>query len=182
MTLALLLSLASAGTLVVDAKVPTEIRVDGFPVASLTWPGQLRVTADAGSTTFQVWVDGKPNDVQVDIPEAGEAWVIVGKSGITTEAKNTEVGDTPTSVEFRAVETVLLQLEGQRHLVRPDTPLVLELAQGKHPVKVRSADGLTIWAQGQLSLSGDTEVIVQLAEGRSPEVAGRDGRWEGGSF
>ena len=178
----LLAATAFAGGLVVDAKIPVEIYVDRRPVAQTHRAARLELELPAGATTVTVVTAGTPELVDVDIPEEGHALLLVGKSGTTvgehllaTPAEEA----TASAVEFRVAGTaeVLLQIDDTRHRLAPGETTFIELSQGSHPLTVRNGEGTVIWARGTLRVDGGTPAVVQVAEGRMPEVAGG-----GGSF
>ncbi len=183
----LLLSSALAGDIVVDAKVPTEIRARGLPIASLTWPAEVRLTdLEPGLKQFEVFVAGTGHSIEVLVPASGETWVVVGESGVSVagireaDAAAKVEADAPVQVEFRSLGPgkLTLQIDGQRHSVEAGQPLSMELTSGSHPVKLRSYDGTVIYAHGTLELASGFPAVVQLAEGRVPEVAGRGASWQ----
>lgn len=178
-----LLGSALAGTLVLDAKVPTELRSEGSQLVQIYVPGEVRLELGSGIIDLIVFRNGNPETVRVEIPEEGEARLIVGKAGVSAPAPS-EAAATPrevapeTNVEFRTVGSiaVMVQLDQKRIRVSPGTPHTLTLPTGTHAIKVRSSDGTVIWAQGNLDLGGH-DTVVQLTEGRGPEVSGKDARW-----
>jgi hypothetical protein len=65
-----------------------------------------------------------------------------------------------------------VRVDGARHHLSGGDRITLTLAPGPHAMSVRSQDGTSVWAAGTLSVSGGAPVIVQIAEGRMPEVGG----------
>lgn len=180
----LLLPFSLAGELVIDAKVPVEVRVGGQAVAQLFVPALARVPVPTGPTEVEVYRNGSPTVLPIDFPEVGEVWVIAGRTGLTTEVRAIPKPDAnaPVTVEFRVAgaEGVMLQIEGKRHVIRDAAPLMLELGAGRHAMQVRSVDGTVIWATGHLDLTGESPVRVQLTDGRLPETSGPGVHWSSG--
>jgi hypothetical protein len=180
----LLPAIALAGELVIDAKVPVEVRMGNQPLAQTYVPALLRLPAPTGPAELQIFVDGAPHKLHVEIPEVGESWVIAGRTGLSTEQRVVAPPEVVAlvQVEVRAVgkETVLVQVGNERHLIRPDSASTLELPPGRHAVKVRSADATVIWATGHLDLDGTSPVRMQVSDGRMPEVSGPGVRWTSG--
>jgi hypothetical protein len=164
-----------AGALVVDARVPVEILVNGAKLASLYAPGESRFQVEVGHHRVSLWTNGKPTDVELDVAEGQEARVLVGRTGVTTSSGpiSTPPAADAVAVEFRVVGTpgAQVRVDDGRHAVQSGRTFTLELAPGAHPLSVRSADGTAIWATGTLQVTG-SPVVVQIAEGRVPEVSG----------
>jgi hypothetical protein len=177
------LSLALAGTLVVDANVPTEVRVDGRLIVEIYEAGVFRTDVPAGSHEVVVYLSGEGTRQSLLLPEQGEVVVGVGRTGVSwpaaaRSAVAVAAPDGPGSVSFRSVarEDVVVTVGRARHLVPAGGTLDLELAAGDHAVSVRSGDGTVVWARGHLTVTGPG-LIVQLNDGRMPETLGEGGRF-----
>lgn len=169
---------ALAGSVVIDAAVPIDVFVNTEALARLYVPGIVTLPLDDGPRKLQIWVDGNPHEVSIDVPVVGVTTVMVGKNGITTAAPNAP--DVPVGpVEFRVAgrAEVMFTLDDQRHHLAPGEVLKVELTEGNHMISVRDASGTQIWAKGLLTVKEPRGVIVQLSEGRMPEVAGTGGRF-----
>jgi hypothetical protein len=145
-------------------------------LAQLWYPGTARFDIVAGAHVVRVYVDGTPRDVNVDIQPGHETHVLVGRSGISVTKAETEAPGPvdAVSVELRVVGggAAQIRMDGERHHLSGGDRLTLSLSPGPHAMSVRSSDGTAIWAAGTLSLTGGAPVIVQIAEGRMPEVGG----------
>lgn len=176
----LLASAAMAGNLVVEAKVPVEVWVADRMIGELAQPAELHVDAEPGPTKVVLMVGGEPTTLEVDVPAEGSARVLVGRTGITTgQQAAPERGDAAAHrVEFRssASEALVLVVADDRHTLSPRETLALDLPPGKHPLSLRNQNGTVVWAHGTLIVDG-AGLVVQLADGRMPEIAG-----SGGSF
>jgi hypothetical protein len=167
--------MALAGGVIIDAEVPVELRVEGRPYLTLLYPAQARFEHPKGATELTLFVNGVPRKITVQIPETGHVRVVVGRNGVS---HSTPDDDTPvakdSTVVFRAIglESVQLRIDGERHFVSPKQPLSVKLTTGRHPMEVRNNEGTLIWAKGILELSGRENVVVQMTEGRMPEVVG----------
>jgi hypothetical protein len=168
------------GWLCVDARVPTEVAVDGHRVAELIYPAELRVGVPSGSRTVRTWVHGEARDLRIDVPVNGEAHVLVGRSGVSAGAPPTvappePVG--PSDVQIRVVgdAAVQIRVDRQRWQVGAGDMARVTLAAGAHEMSVRSPDGTVVWATGQLEVGGP--LVLHVAEGRAIEVSG-PGRFE----
>lgn len=163
---------AWASELVVAAHVPTQIVIGGQTVAELYQNATVHVDVPPGTLALTLYVNGKPQDMQVDVPTDGAVTVMVGKTGITTgtRAEAPSAAAAGGRVEFRVAggEGVTLQLDNQRHRLSPGDVLSLDLSGGDHPLVLRDRAGTLIWARGSLRVDGP--MIVQLAGGRVPEV------------
>src|SRR5690606_29422688 len=151
----LLVSSAFAGSLVIDAEVPTEVWLQGQPVVQLFRPGEVRLEAAVGRLPIDVLVDGTRNSLEIDIPAKGSAMLVVGRNGITTDHRAASP-DAPTAriVEFQVSgpEEVTLHLDRAKHQINPGGVLRVELPPGDHPMSVRNARGTIVWAAGTLSV------------------------------
>lgn len=180
MLISWLLGSALAGTLVIDAKVPTEIRGPDAVLAQLYVPSVLSVDLDGGTYEFIVFRNGNPETIRLEVPAEGTARMVVGEAGITAPPAPKKTEDLPaeTTVEFRTVGTVavMVQLPDERLRVSPGHAQTVTLPTGTHAMKVRSSDGTVIWARGELTLGGK-DTVVQLSEGRGPEVSGENALW-----
>jgi len=177
-----LLSVAIASELVIDAKVPVDIHHAGQPVARLAMPGRVHLDWEPGAVTLSFDVAGDRTELPMVIPPSGAQWVIVGRSGITTTApapSATPVIATSAMVEFRVSGkgAALIVLDGERHVVASAEPWTIELSPGGHTVGVRTVDGSYQWAQGTLDIVGGGPLILQVSEGRVPELSGDAGHW-----
>ena len=65
------------GELVLDARVPAEILVDGQTVGQLFVPGVVAFGVPAGVRTIRVYTNGTPTDLEVVVPENGSLEVFV---------------------------------------------------------------------------------------------------------
>jgi hypothetical protein len=163
---------AVAGTLVIEATVPVDVvRGDSQQLVHLFVPGRAVVT-------IQVWVDGSPHDVTIVVPHDGESTLIVGETGITTDTPPRPKGEVGP-VEFRVAGSteVLLVVDDRKLRLGPNDVLRLDLSDGSHTISLRDASGTVVWAKGMLDVRQPRGVVVQMAEGRLPEVMGDGGRF-----
>jgi hypothetical protein len=170
-----------SSTLVVDAKLPAEILIDGHKLGQLWAPARVSFTLPPGDHLLRVYTHGEPHDLPLTLPEGDGLAVVVGRSGLTAE--KLPAGDHVASgivpVEFRVLggAPAMVRFADARHTIPQGDRLTLDLPVGTHTVSVRSGDGTVIWASGRLTVGGDEKVVVQLAEGRMPEVSG-EGRFD----
>jgi hypothetical protein len=170
-------SLAAAGQLVVDARVPTEVHVDGHPAVELFTAAVVNLELPPGKVNLTVYINGKPAKYAVDIPEKGSATLLVGRTGVTTgTSAAAPAGTGPQGVEFRVsgASAVMVQVDNDRHKLSPGQSITVELTAGEHRLAVRDESGTTIWARGVLAVGGNP-LVVQVSEGRVPEIAGEGG-------
>jgi len=171
----------NAGTLRIDIKLPAEVLLDGVKLAETYVPAQLSFEVVAGPHLLRVYTHGDPHDLPIEV-EAGDALsVVVGRTGMSGD-RTTGTAPDPNGivpVEFRVLDGMAstIRIDGGKHTIPQGDRLTLDLPVGTHPVSVRSADGTIIWATGRLTLGGHEGVVVQVAEGRLPEVSG-DARFD----
>jgi hypothetical protein len=181
--LTLLLVLASAlsaepvamGTLQVDAHIPSDVVVDGVRLAQLYIAGKLEVPMSAGTHEVFITTNGIQRRMEVVVAEGEVARVLVGRNGLSGDLlarKPLPTDVTPT--EFRATgeEGIEIRIGTQRVRVAPGAATVVDLVPGEHPCTMRNLDGTVIWARGTLHVAGPEVVVVQLTEGRAPEISG----------
>lgn len=172
------------GDLVVDAKVPVEILVEGMKLGQLYFPGEVRYRIVAGHHLVRLYTNGQPTDLPIDLAAGQRTRVLVGRTGITVSNEAIPAAPAgPARIELRFVGTgqALVRLGSTPHALQPGHDLTLELPSGAYPLSVRSADGTVIWASGQLDVSAGDAVVVQVGEGRMPEVSGPGAFHAGGS-
>jgi hypothetical protein len=132
-----------------------------------------------------VYTNGTPADVEVDIPADGHLLVLVGRTGIVVQT--TDVDESPpedissVAVQLRVsgTEPVRMYIDLDRYTINAGAQLDLDLAPGKHKVSVRNGDGTVVWAHGFLTIEGADTIVIQIGEGRLPEVSG-EGRFTSG--
>lgn len=179
MWILLLTALSNAGTVVVDAEIPIEVSLDSRPVAQVFTASSIHFPAEAGSHKVTILVNGRPTHLQVDVPKTGRAHVVVGRTGITTDASDAPDAAETAKVDVRLVgnEHLRLTLDGSRHVLGPGDNHAVELTTGDHAFELRSGDGLAIYAIGDLHINGTGPVVVQISAGRAPEVVGDTASW-----
>ncbi|MCB9683767.1 MAG: hypothetical protein H6738_19825 [Alphaproteobacteria bacterium] len=167
---------AASGTvpLVVDCKVPAEILVDKVKLGELHYPGKAEFELPPGAHQVRVYVAGNPTDLDVVAAAGTTIHVLAGKTGVTTQttgAAASAVADQfEVSVRVVGVPAVQIRLDDGRQVVQSGPDTVLVLAPGQHRLSIRSADGTAIWSTGILEVHG--KAVLQLSEGRMPEVSG----------
>ncbi|MBX2798812.1 MAG: hypothetical protein KTR31_14145 [Myxococcales bacterium] len=172
-------------TLVVDSKVPAEVLVDGQKLAQLWAPGEVAFQIIPGAHALRLYTNGDASDFPLVLAAGGEVRVMVGRTGISlddsadpTAASDDEAQTVP--VEFRTMgRGVQLRLDRQRITLTEGERKSVELAPGNHRLSVRSQDGTVIWANGTLEVQRGASLVVQVAEGRMPELSG-SGRFHAG--
>lgn len=172
----LCVTVALGGDVVVDAHVPTDVFQGDTALARMFVPSVLTLPMAAGRQELKFWIDGDPHPVFVDVPEEGSITVLVGKNGITSNAQALPQGAIGP-VEFRVMgkEAVMLVLDDHRYYLGPQDALKLDLSDGRHHLDLRDSNGTVIWARGELTVNDPRGVVVQVSEGRMPEVGGSGG-------
>lgn len=173
-----------AAPLVIDAKVPVEVLLEGVKLAQLYFPGEVTFYVAPGPHLVRIYTNGDPTDVPVALATGVGARIVVGRSGISLAAveQAAVVATGPVPVEFRFVGNggAQLRIDSKPHSVQPGHDLKLDLPAGVHPISVRSTDGTAIWASGSLEVVPGRPMVVQLSEGRLPEVSGAGAYHAGG--
>lgn len=169
----------SRGHIVVDARVPAEVLFDGQMVGQLYFPSTLRVEVPAGEHTLRIYTNGVHEDLAIDVPSDDELQVLVGRTGTTVEGQELSLPSeqeevTEVAVQFRVhgTEPVRMVLGKRRFDLATDEQVDVTLKPGSHKLSLRNEDGTVIWASGMLRLTGPEDVVVQITEGRMPEVGG----------
>src|SRR5687768_9418771 len=89
------------GPMVVEAKVPVEIMVDGAKLAQLWYPGTAKFEIVGGKHVIRMYVDGNPQHANIEVLPGQETHVLVGRSGISVTQS---AGKPPEDVDAVAVE------------------------------------------------------------------------------
>lgn len=167
------------GTLDIDSRLPAEILLDGRPIAELYQASRIQVDVPAGEHTLKVYTNGNPEEIDIEVAADDSLMVLIGRTGLSIDAKVAEglreVPDAPVAVQVRMSDSIgaKIYVDRDRYMVGPNAQLDLQLPAGSHKVSVRSDDGTVVWATGTLSVDGPDAVVVQLSEGRMPEVSGQ---------
>jgi hypothetical protein len=163
----------------IDAKVPVEILIGGVKLGQLYYPGEAQFKIVPGEHVLRVYVNGRPTDVPLVMRAGERTRVLVGRSGVSLEAAVAEAGAPaapvgPVAVQFRLSGGggARLMVDGEPVALQGGQPVTIDLGVGNHRLSVRSVDGTAIWATGQLEVQGGDSLVVQVAEGRMPEVSG----------
>lgn len=160
---------------IVDAKVPVELVLEGNKLGQMYVPSELRFELAPGPHVLKVYVGGVANDVPLQLVEGDVVRVLVGRAGITTSAAPaTAVAAGPQVVEFRLVgpTDAKVRLDKLSQPLHAGRSWTIELPPGQHSLSLRSSDGTAIWATGELVVHGGGPVVVVVTEGRLPEVSG----------
>ncbi|MEQ1565362.1 MAG: hypothetical protein ABMA64_06970 [Myxococcota bacterium] len=167
--------------LVVDAKLPAEVLLEGVKLAQLYFPAEVRWKVEVGEHLARVYTNGNPVDVPITLVAGVTTKIVVGRSGVTTERLDRPEATGPAKLELRMVGAggAVVRLDREAHHLDAGGRVELELPSGSHPMSVRSADGTVIWAAGALDVY-QGEVLVMIAEGRLPEVSGTGAFHAGG--
>ncbi|MCA9493364.1 MAG: hypothetical protein KC621_25710 [Myxococcales bacterium] len=160
--------------IVVDCKVPAEILVDKVKLGELHYPGKAEFRVPPGAHQVRIYVAGNPTDLPIDAVEGSTIHVLAGKTGVTTTTTSAAPGATADQIELSVrvvgVPAVQIRLDDGRQVIQSGPDTVLTLAPGQHRLSIRSADGTAIWSNGILEVHG--KGVLQLSEGRMPEVSG----------
>jgi hypothetical protein len=163
-----------AATLTFDCKVPAEILVDGMKVGQLWFPGEATWRVSPGKHLVRVYVAGTPQDYPVELDARAARTFLVGRTGTTvsdTVAAAPVSGPARVGLRVVGVQGAQVRIDGRREVLQAGAELALDLPPGPHALSVRSLDGTAVWSTGTLEVSGGP-VVVQISEGRVPEVSG----------
>ncbi len=163
------------GTLHIDAKIPSEILVDGAKLAELWFPGRVSFEISTGPHLLRIYTNGAPADHELRIHSGETSRVVVGRTGITLDPLATpeSAPDQVVQVELRILGIdAQIRIDEQRLVLASGERTTLSLAPGDHPLSVRSRDGTIVWARGTLEVGVGQHLIVQIAEGRLPALSG----------
>ena len=170
----LLTAAAHAGEVVIDARLPTAISIDGTMFAELYLGGELHFELPDGPQQLTIHVAGGAHPRDIIVSPSVAARILVGKTGIDVldgAAALPEFGSSQVAFRLQGDEGVVLVLDGVRHSVPVGTSPIIELPIGPHRLGVRSADSTVIWAEGTLDVDGGP-ATVHLAYGQLPETSG----------
>lgn len=187
------LLVAYGGEVIIDAKIPAHVAVDGAVVAEIYTEGVLRLPLADGRHTLGITTGGTPSSHEIEVGGTPVV-VLVGRSGTSIGAAGASAAPEPVAgvepeagaepapaapvgpvpVRFRTAgrARVLVQIGTRRFTIAPGAGIEVELAPGEHIVSVRNPDGTQVFARGVLTLTGGSDLVVQVAEGRVPETSG----------
>lgn len=174
---------AALGTVLFDVRIPAEVRLDGVVLAQLFTPGRLIVDTALGTREVMVVTNGIPRTLAIDVLGDGRTVVLVGRNGLTSSRMADEAeaeGEVPMQLRVAGDQDVLVTFGDERYHVDAYGSRDLTLPVGTHDMTVRSGDGLVLWARGHVTLERSELTIVQLSEGRLPEISGSGARFHPG--
>lgn len=178
-------SVPDTGQMEFDTRLPAEIQLDGRTVAKLYGPGVFSMRAEVGEHDVLVLTNGTPRPLKVDVSRTATAVVLVGRNGLTATARleplPEEEGITPVEVRVVGTEEVLVQIGKERFRLKPGAFRSLTVPVGRHAMRVKSSSGTVLWASGFLELTRTEPVVLQITEGRMPEVSGSGSSFVAGS-
>ncbi len=182
----LLFGAAVASTLTVDAKLPTEVLLDGRKVAEVWEPARVMVDVPPGEHLVRIYRQGNPTDLRLTFSPGQTIDVVVGRTGITSNLPADDPDDAApeppaeVTIELRAIDATQIRVGQERLVLGDGQDRSLGLPVGTHPVEFRNPAGTVIWARGDLVVEPGARVVVQVSSGRLPEVSG-SGRFDPGS-
>lgn len=173
----------ATGTLVIDARQPAEVYIDGASFAQLFQPGQLTLEVPTGAHVLKVFVNGSPTEQEIQIGGDAETQVLVGKNGLSVGQTDIETEEAQGPVELQVRvggdEDIRIVLDGERLQIGVGEQRSVDLEPGRHRMALQNSTGTVIWASGVLHMKGPDPVIVLVSSGRMPEVSGQ-GRFTSG--
>ncbi len=129
-----------------------------------------------GPHDIMVVTNGRARQLTVDVSKTATAVVFVGRNGLTASARLEPLpeddGVTPIQMRVVGSEEVVVQIAGKRHRIPPGSTLDLQIPIGRHAMALKNSSGTVLWARGHLELTRTNPVVIQITEGRMPEVSG----------
>ena len=177
---------AEAGTLIVDALAPAEVRLDDEPLLTLWAPMMVAVEGlSAGPHVAQVTQKKDKREHPFNLPSTGNLRLLVADKKLSTDVL---VPPAPAEGEEAAPVVELKPTPGQRFAILLDGKRLLAVGPtyavrldgvpvGAHAVEIRSGDLQNIWNRGTLTLAGGDSVTLVLNEGRAPTATGTPNAW-----
>lgn len=173
------------GEIEFDSRLPAEIAIDGQTVAQLYQASVFRMRTEVGPHKIVVLTNGRARQLTADVSRSATAVVLVGRNGLTASTRleplPEEDGFSPVELRSVGSEEIIVEIGKKRYRLQPGARQTLSIPIGRHKMFVRSASGTVLWAKGQLVLTSSGPVIVQLTEGRMPEISGRGSSFVAGS-
>ena len=169
-------AIAALGELAFDIRLPAEIELDGQTLVKTFGTGRYTTDAVVGAHRLRVYLNGRPHSLDIEVTDVARTTVMIGRNGLSSTNELIDLPDESglASVEFRVLgrEDLTLVLGAERTRLVPGKRHRVELPVGEHEIAVRNGHGTVVWASGTLSLTQARPVVVQLTEGRMPEVSG----------
>ncbi|MCA9567553.1 MAG: hypothetical protein KC656_06910 [Myxococcales bacterium] len=176
---------ADTGVVEFDSRLPAEIQLDGHTLAQLYQQGTLRTRAPTGTHEVVVLTNGRARSLTLDVSRTATAVVFIGRNGLTASTRleplPEEAGEAPVELRVLGHEEVLVTLGDRRFRMLPGSTKALSVPLGRHEMSVKSASGTVLWAKGHLELTRTTPAVIQITEGRMPEVSGAGTTFVAGS-
>lgn len=175
------MTMAFGGELVLDAKVPAHLVLDGEVVAELYQPALLHLPLDAGSHRLVLTTEGQPEPFEFVSAADSTHVLLAGRTGNTLSSALDRTQDDPpdadvgpVSVRFRTAgnQPLMVQIARQRVVVSPGEGVDVSLPVGTHAMSLRSSDGTSVYARGMLKVGPTEDAVVQIGEGAMPETSG----------
>ena len=178
------LGTALAGTVVIDAKVPVDLKQGGRSVLQTWGPVVASLPdIDAGPQVYEIVRGDKSVTTTVDVPPTGSVTLTIEAARAVSMPSGDPPPDAP-KVDLHAEPgfRFALVLDGQRAFAfGSDQAVRLErLAVGEHRLELRTADLVTIYNRGTLEVRPGDQLTLLVAQGRALDVLGRDGAWTAG--
>ncbi len=164
------------GLLAIDARLPAEVLVDGRPIAEIYVASRVEIEVPAGPHALKIYTNGTPEQLDVVVPSGEALRVVVGRTGLSVSAERPEpAGTAPVAVQFRMTDPTgaRVYLDERRLRLPSGGQLDLDLDPGDHRLALRSEDGTVVWASGTLFVEGPDPLVIQVSEGRMPEIVGQ---------
>jgi len=174
---------ATAGEVVLTTDTSVVVNRDGVTIARAAGPGQLSLGEfPPGKSMLQfVRTQARPVEAEINVPISG-----VLNLSLDGDTLNTQLGSqaltngTPPIVVFRPQgdQKFSVVVNDTKRVAVNSEKALEDLGAGIHRLEVRSADNLTIWAKGSLSLQPGDTIVLDLEAGRTVTALGHEKAWK----
>jgi hypothetical protein len=174
---------ASAGTVSLKTDVALSVERGGVTIGRAPGPGVLPL-GDFPPGEAQIRLhrqDLSPLDATFSVPSSGGLMLNLDGDTLTTDTVPVRTSDAPPPVIiFRPLGTQQFSviLNGKTRTLITEETVIDHWGPGIHKLEVRSADNLTVWARGELTLDAGQSVVINLDAGRALDVQGTAGAWK----
>jgi len=177
--------ISSAGEVLLTTEDSVTIDRGGVTIARATGPGQLSLgDFPPGPSTLRFSREGSEAvEATIEVPKTGTLSLRLEDDTIVTEATTEPLVTGPEPIViFRplADQEFSVIIDNTKRFKVSEEKMIEGLKTGVHTVEIRSADDLTIWARGRLTLETGATIVLDIESGRPVRALGNEETWKAG--
>jgi len=173
---------STAGEVLLTTDTPVVVSRDGVTIARASGAGQLSLGEFPPGKSMLRFdrSNARPVGAEINVPMSGVLDLRLEGNTLSTQQEQQILSTgSPPIVVFRprGDQKFSVIVNGAEQIAVSTEKALEELGAGVHKIEVRSADNLTIWAKGRLSLQPGDTVVLDLEAGRSVTAIGHEKAW-----